>query len=124
MLFIDIMIAILIVAIIFNLYFFRFEYKKKVVALWDKWSKNIFRKIQVKHKLSEHESCNDKESDISIKNNNKDKKVSENIDADSNNLPVLFYKPKVIYKNSYRVKNNTQARYHICATCGKIKFKK
>ncbi len=112
MLIIDIIIVFLISAIIFNLYLFRFEYKNRVVALWSKLLKNTLKRIQVKHKVPEHEFFNNTENKVS------------NIDCiNTNNSTVRFNKPKIIYKSSHRVKKSTQTKYHVCANCGKIKTK-
>lgn len=68
---------------------------------------------------SEPNFSNDK---INIKNNKKIE-TPNNQNIDTGILPVPCYKPKVIYKRSYRVKKRTQANYKICAICGKTKTK-
>ncbi|HHV19030.1 MAG TPA: hypothetical protein GXZ27_09285 [Thermoanaerobacterales bacterium] len=122
MLYVDIIIAILIGAIILNLYLFRFEYKRSIIALWSEWSKNVFNKIHTKRKLPQNDFCNDKENDVKIDTNLKNG-VSDTSNIDTSNSSISFNKPKVIYKKSLRVIKNTQPKYHFCATCGKIKIK-
>lgn len=110
MLIIDIIIVFLISAIIFNLYLFRFEYKNRVVALWSKLLKNTLKRIQVKHKVPEHEFFNNTENKVS------------NIDCiNTNNSTVRFNKPKIIYKSSHRVKKAPKPNTMFVRTAVKLK---
>lgn len=112
MLFIDILVVILIVAITFNLYLYRFEYKKMICALWEKLSKNAFKNT---HTQQEQINCctDDKENVINIPPDN-----------NANSSSTRFYKPKIVYKSSRKVKRNSGMKYRICASCGQIKSKK
>ena len=81
-----------------------------ICALWEKLSKSAFKKAQAQQKST---NCcnNDKEKDVNILQDN-------NADISS----VQFYKPKVVYKSSRKLKKSSKTR--ICASCGQIRSKK